>query len=198
MFSLSRSSLSGAISRSATHVVKRWKSQKTVEVTLRANVQGLGKPGDIVNVAAGRMRNQLYPMRLANYIDKNAQHYQAAAVAGQTAMQSAQEVNKIYQQAAKKEQRIVQLQELRHRLQALPPLVFSRAVNEVLPGSKTIFGSVQAEDVIKELKEKHGVVVESNKVTVHGSKIKSVGESWARVDLGDLGSVELKVVVERR
>ena len=44
---------------------------------------------------AGRMRNQLYPMRLANYIDKNAQHYKAAAVAGQTAMQSAQEVNKV-------------------------------------------------------------------------------------------------------
>lgn len=88
------------------------------------------------------------------------------------------------------------MQDLRNRLQALPPLVFSRAVNEVLPGSKTIFGSVQAEDVIKELKEKHGIVVD--KVAVQGTKIKSVGDSWARVDLADLGTVELKVVVERR
>lgn len=78
----------------------------------------------------------------------------------------------------------------------MPALTFSRAVNEVLPGSKTIFGSVQAEDVIKELKEKHGIVVD--KVTVNGTKIKSIGDSWARVDLADLGTVELKVVVERR
>ncbi|KAG0082345.1 hypothetical protein BKA57DRAFT_456171 [Linnemannia elongata] len=195
MFSVSRSSLSSA-SRSATHVVKRWKSQKSIEVTLRANVQGLGKPGDVVNVAVGRMRNQLYPMRLANYIDKNAQHFKEATIAGQNALQQIQEINKAHQQAVKKEQRIVHLQDLRNRLQALPPLVFSRAVNEVLPGSKTIFGSVQAEDVIKELKEKHGIVVD--KVAVQGTKIKSVGDSWARVDLADLGTVELKVVVERR
>ncbi|KAK5814405.1 hypothetical protein F5H01DRAFT_346562 [Linnemannia elongata] len=195
MFSISRSSLSSA-SRSATHVVKRWKSQKSIEVTLRANVQGLGKPGDVVNVAVGRMRNQLYPMRLANYIDKNAQHFKEATIAGQNALQQIQEINKAHQQAVKKEQRIVHLQDLRNRLQALPPLVFSRAVNEVLPGSKTIFGSVQAEDVIKELKEKHGIVVD--KVAVQGTKIKSVGDSWARVDLADLGTVELKVVVERR
>ena len=142
------------------------------------------------------MRNRLYPFRLANYIDKNAQHIREAAQADQNAIKSAQEMNKVYQQTIKKEQRIIQLQELRNRLQALPPLVFSRAVNEVLPGSKSIFGSVQAEDVISELKEKHGVIVD--KVTVKGTKIKSVGDSWARVDLGDLGTVELKVVVERR
>ncbi|KAG0381145.1 hypothetical protein BGX24_009092 [Mortierella sp. AD032] len=188
MFSISRSSLS-TVSRSATHVVKRWKSQKSIEVTLRANVQGLGKP-------AGRMRNQLYPMRLANYINKNAQHFQEATIAGQNALQQIQEISKAHQQAVKKEQRIVHLQDLRNRLQSLPPLVFSRAVNEVLPGSKTIFGSVQAEDVIKELKEKHGIVID--KVSVQGTKIKSVGDSWARVDLADLGFVELKVVVERR
>ncbi|GJJ74701.1 large subunit ribosomal protein L9 [Entomortierella parvispora] len=192
MFSASRSSLTGTI-RSATHVVKRWKS---IEVTLRANVEGLGKPGDVVNVSAGRMRNRLYPFRLANYIDKNAQNFRQAAEADKNAAQTAQEMNKVYQQTIKKEQRILQLQELRNRLQALPALTFSRAVNEVLPGSKTIFGSVQAEDVIKELKEKHGIVVD--KVTVNGTKIKSIGDSWARVDLGDLGTVELKVVVERR
>ncbi|KAF8941853.1 hypothetical protein BGZ47_007131 [Haplosporangium gracile] len=195
MFSVSRSSLS-TVSRSTIHVVKRWKSQKSIEVTLRANVLGLGKPGDVVNVAVGRMRNQLYPMRLANYIDKNAQHFKEATIAGQNALQQIQEINKAHQQAVKKEQRIVHLQDIRNRLQALPPLVFSRAVNEVLPGSKTIFGSVQAEDVIKELKEKHGIVVD--KVAVQGTKIKSVGDSWARVDLADLGTVELKVVVERR
>ncbi|KAG0294460.1 hypothetical protein BGZ96_001119 [Linnemannia gamsii] len=195
MFSISRSSFS-TVSRSATHVVKRWKSQKSIEVTLRANVQGLGKPGDVVNVAVGRMRNQLYPMRLANYIDKNAQHFKEATIAGENVLQQIQEINKAQQQAVKKEQRIVHLQDLRNRLQALPPLVFSRAVNEVLPGSKTIFGSVLAEDVIKELKEKHGIVVD--KVAVQGTKIKSVGDSWARVDLADLGTVELKVVVERR
>ncbi|KAF9385035.1 hypothetical protein CPB97_005185 [Podila verticillata] len=200
MFSVSRSTLFTAASKSSgqlsSHIVKRWKSQKSVEVTLRANVQGLGKPGDVVTVAPGRMRNQLYPMRLANYIDKNAQIIKDATVAGQSALKSAQEATQAYQQAAKKEQRIVQLQELRHRLQALGPLVFARAVNEILPGSKTIFGSVQAEDVVRELKEKHGINVD--KVTVQGTKIKSVGDSWARVDLGDLGHVELKVVVERK
>ncbi|KAG0257785.1 hypothetical protein BG011_003763 [Mortierella polycephala] len=193
MFSISRtsSSLAGTVSRSATHVVKRWKSQKTIEVTLRANVQGLGKP-------AGRMRNRLYPMRLANYIDRNAQIIHKDNLAEQHAVQNAQEINMTYQQAAKKEKRIVHLQELRNRLQAVPALVFSRAVNEVLPGSKSIFGSVQAEDVLKELKEKHGINVEKDKLTVQGTKIKSVGESWAQVDLGDMGSVKLKIVVERR
>ncbi|KAI1314546.1 hypothetical protein EDD11_002021 [Mortierella claussenii] len=199
MFSISRtSSLSGAVNRSATHIVKRWKSQKSINVTLRANVQGLGKPGDVVSVAPGRMRNQLYPMRFANYIDRNAHHFKEATIAGENAIKSAQEANKVNQQVAKKEQRIVQLQELRHRLEALPPLVFMRAVNEVLPGSKAIFGSVQAEDVIKELKEKHGVIVDHTKVSVQGTKIKSIGDSWARVDLGDLGHVQLKIAVERR
>ncbi|KAG0330224.1 hypothetical protein BGZ99_007085 [Dissophora globulifera] len=195
MFAASRSSLSKATNSSVTFIAKRWKSSKSIEVTLRANVQGLGKPGDVVNVAPGRMRNQLYPLRLANYVDKNAQHFKEAIIAGQDALKSAQEMDKVYQQSVKKEQRIVHLQELRHRLQALPPLVFTRAVNEVLPGSKTIFGSVQAEDVIKELKGKHGIIVD--KVVVNGTKIKTVGDSWARVDLGELGTVELKVVVER-
>ncbi|KAG0005753.1 hypothetical protein BGZ80_005881 [Entomortierella chlamydospora] len=163
-----------------------------------AEVRGLGKQGDVVSVAPGLMRNRLLPMRFARYIDRNARHIRAEAIAGQDALKSAQEVNKAYQQTIKREQRIVQLQELRHRLQVLPPLVFSRAVNEVLPGSKTIFGSVQAEDVVKELKEKHGIVVDHSKVTVNGTKIKSIGDSWARIDLGELGSVELKVVVERR
>ncbi|KAG0343567.1 hypothetical protein BG004_005209 [Podila humilis] len=200
MFSITRPSLVAATSKSSgqlsSHIVKRWKSQKSIEVTLRANVQGLGKPGDIVNVAPGRMRNQLYPLRLANYIDRNAQIIKDATVAGQSAIKSVQEATQAYQQAAKKEQRIVQLQELRHRLQVLGPLVFARAVNEILPGSKTIFGSVQAEDVVRELKEKYGINVD--KVTVQGTKIKTVGESWARVDLGDLGHVELKVVVEKK
>ncbi|KAF9363041.1 hypothetical protein BGX34_005018 [Mortierella sp. NVP85] len=196
MFSAGRSSLSRAASRSAVHIVKRWKTQKSIEVTLRANVAGLGKPGDIVNVAPGRMRNRLYPIGLASYIDKNAQSHQAAIMAEQTALEHVREAEMAHQKTHKREQRLVQLQELRNRLQALPPLVFTRAVNEVLPGSKTIFGSVQAEDVIKELKEKHNIAVD--KVTVNGTKIKTIGESWARVDLGDMGSVELKVVVERR
>ncbi|KAF9436872.1 hypothetical protein BGZ76_002714 [Entomortierella beljakovae] len=198
MFSINKSLLSGSINRSATHVVKRWKSQKSIEVTLRANVQGLGKPGDVVSVAPGRMRNRLLPMRFASYIDRNAHHIMDANIAGQDALKNAQEVTKVYQQAVKKEQRIIQLQEMRNQLQALPPLVFARAVNEILPGSKTIFGSVQAEDVVKELKNKHGIIVDHNKLTVNGTKIKSLGDSWARVDLGDLGFVELKVTVERR
>ncbi|KAF9116122.1 hypothetical protein BGX27_004705 [Mortierella sp. AM989] len=198
MFSITKSSLSGAVSRSATHVVKRWKSRKSIEVTLKANVSGLGKPGDIVSVAPGLMRNRLFPMSFASYIDRNAHHVREATIAGQDALKNVQEVNKVYQQTIKKEQRIIHLQELRHNLEVLPPLVFSRAVNEVLPGSRTIFGSVQAEDVAKELKEKHGITVDLKKVTVNGTKIKSIGDSWAKIDLGELGSVELKVVVERR
>ncbi|KAF9908130.1 hypothetical protein BX616_000234 [Lobosporangium transversale] len=198
MFSINKSSLSRVAYRSTTNVVKRWKSQKSIEVTLRANVQGLGKPGDVVTVGPGRMRNQLYPFRLANYNNKRAQQFKAETSPGQDAFKVAQEANKVYQQTVKKEQRIIQLQELRHRLQALPSLVFTRAVNEVLPGSKSIFGSVQAEDVVKELKEKHGILVDHTKVTVNGTKIKTLGESRARVDLGDLGRVELKILVERR
>ena len=43
---------------------------------------------------AGRMRNKLYPMRLANYIDKNAQYIKDALIAGQDTMKIAQEANK--------------------------------------------------------------------------------------------------------
>lgn len=43
------------------------------------------------------MRNQLYPMRLANYIDKNAQHFKEATIAGQNALQQIQEINKVGQ-----------------------------------------------------------------------------------------------------
>lgn len=41
------------------------------------------------------MRNQLYPMRLASYIDKNAQIIKDATVAGQSAMKSAQEATQV-------------------------------------------------------------------------------------------------------
>lgn len=44
---------------------------------------------------AGRMRNQLYPMRLASYVDKNAQIIKDATVAGQSAMKSAQEATQV-------------------------------------------------------------------------------------------------------
>ncbi|KAG0225534.1 hypothetical protein BGW41_004673 [Actinomortierella wolfii] len=174
MFSASRSQLTPFFRNSAAFVAKRYKSQKVIDVTLRANVEGLGKPGDVVSVKPGRMRNQLYPMRLADYIDKNAA-----------------------EQSAKKERHIVELQQLKNKLEKLGPLVFVRAVNEVVPGSKTIFGSVAAEDVVKELKDKHGIHLHQ-KVSVQGTKIKSTGEFWARVDLADLGTVELKVVVEKR
>ncbi|KAF9409999.1 hypothetical protein BGZ94_001787 [Podila epigama] len=200
MFAIARTSAFTTAARPMaqlpSHMAKRWKSQKTIEVTLRANVQGLGKKGDIVTVAPGRMRNQLYPIRLADYVDRNAKFIKQAALAGENAKENVQAAAREYERTVKKEKRIIQLQELRHRLEALGPLVFTRAVNEVLPGSKSIFGSVQAEDVVRELKEKYGINVD--KVTVQGTKIKSIGESWARVDLGDLGHVQLNVVVERK
>ncbi|KAG0227202.1 hypothetical protein B0O80DRAFT_445545 [Mortierella sp. GBAus27b] len=197
MFSATRTALAGAASRPATLVAKRWKSGKSIEVSLRANIQGLGKPGDIVMVAPGRMRNRLYPMRLAAYIDKRVEISRAAIAAEQDALKQVQQVDKAHRQAHKKEQRAIQLMALHKQLQMLPPLVFSRAVNEVLPGSKIIFGSVQAEDVIKELKDKYNIAVD--KVTVQGTKIKTIGPSWARVDLGgDVGTVELQIIVERR
>ncbi|KAG0233110.1 hypothetical protein BGW42_007698 [Actinomortierella wolfii] len=197
MFSASRSQLTPFFRNSAAFVAKRYKSQKVIDVTLRANVEGLGKPGDVVSVKPGRMRNQLYPMRLADYIDKNARAALSATIESQDAASRLKSINEAAEQSAKKERHIVELQQLKNKLEKLGPLVFVRAVNEVVPGSKTIFGSVAAEDVVKELKDKHGIHLHQ-KVSVQGTKIKSTGKFWARVDLADLGTVELKVVVEKR
>ncbi|KAG0261976.1 hypothetical protein DFQ27_002692 [Actinomortierella ambigua] len=197
MFSASRSQLTPLFRHSAANIAKRNKSTKAIDVTLRANVEGLGKPGDVVSVKPGRMRNQLYPMRLASYIDKNARAAISASIETQDAASRLKSINEAAQQSAKKERHIVELQQLKNKLERLDPLVFVRAVNEVAPGSTTIFGSVAAEDVVKELKDKHGINLHQ-KLTVQGTKIKSTGEFWARVDLADLGTVDLKVVVQKR
>lgn len=48
-----------------------------------------------VQSKAGRMRNRLYPIGLASYIDKNAQSHKAAIVAEQRAMEHVQEADKV-------------------------------------------------------------------------------------------------------
>lgn len=144
-----------------------------MEVILRAAVENLGHPGDIVNVSPGYGRNYLLPRGLAY----------AATPGNKKRME--QERQRL--EAAETSRRAAASQ-LAERLEQVS-LTFSARVGD----EGKLFGSVTASDIVHQL-ESQGFTVEKRQVDLH-EPIRSLGVYRVPIRLHADVKPEIKVWV---
>ena len=144
-----------------------------MEVILRAAVENLGHPGDIVNVSPGYGRNYLLPRGLAY----------AATPGNKKRME--QERQRL--EAAETSRRATASQ-LAERLEQVS-LTFSARVGD----EGKLFGSVTASDIVHQL-ESQGFAVEKRQVDLH-EPIRSLGVYRVPIRLHADVKPEIKVWV---
>lgn len=146
-----------------------------MKVVLRKDVPGLGKAGDIKNVADGYARNYLIPRGLA-------------AVATPGAIKQAEQERVAEVERARRLQE--EARELAQKL-AAHPLTFKARAGE---GDK-LYGSITSADIAQAIQEATGLEVDKRKVLLE-RPIRELGEHTVTVKLhGDVVS-QVKVVVE--
>lgn len=126
-----------------------------MKVILRSDIHGLGKRGDIVEVADGHGRNYLLPRGLAISASEGA----------------------VAQAAAMRRRRDLRDAADRDAARTVADVLSSKVVEiKVKAGAEgRLYGSVSAADVVEAVEAQTGVVLDRKKIAVP-SHIKSVGE----------------------
>lgn len=147
-----------------------------MKVVLRKDVPGLGKAGDIKNVADGYARNYLIPRGLA-------------AVATPGAIKQAEQERVAEVERARRLQQ--EAKELAQKLSNQTLIFKARAGEE-----DRLYGSITSADIAEAIQEATGLEVDKRKVLLE-RPIRQLGEHTVTVKLhGDVVS-EVKVIVER-
>ena len=143
-----------------------------MEVILTEEVEGLGEPGKIVNVAPGYARNYLVPRKLAIYADASKK--------------KELEHNKL------------RLERKRQKLQTAAQSTAQRIGAQAItiethagPGGR-LFGSVTSIDIADALKAQFGETVDRRKIHLH-EPIRSLGSH--EVDIQLIGDTRATVTV---
>lgn len=144
-----------------------------MKIVLRADVETLGKKGDLLEVAPGYARNYLVPRGLAMFASKGAEK-QAASMRRSRDVRDARERESAQALAA--------------RLASVPVLVEARAGE----GGK-LFGSVTAADIAAAIFATTGVELDRRKVSLE-EPIKALGPAEVEVTLHS--AVRVAVMVE--
>ena len=143
-----------------------------MKVLLRIDVEGLGRTGDLVEVARGYARNYLVPQGLA-----------VAAGSGMAAQAEAMQRKRALQAAADKSD----AEESAARLEGLVLQVTAKASEE-----GRLFGSVGVAEVASALVDQFGLEVDRRQVS--GDPVKDLGTHSFTVQLHP--EVDLQVSVE--
>lgn len=184
-------------------------------------------PGSLQAVKPGRMRNQLKPQGLAEYVVRGVgpallsrpelvgpSHWRLY-LNGSSPVSMTQNIDytTLSEYEGKKPQiPAIDLEALRQKLAALPPLVFRRRARAQVTGLAAdpkmmpIFGSVTANDVAKHISDEHAMalVPPDAIVTLLGpgrtpiTKIKSLGSWDATVRLKTGETVPLIVQIDKQ
>lgn len=144
-----------------------------MRVILMADIQRLGKVGDVVQVKEGYGRNFLIPQRLA--LKADPKNIKAMGHLKQMAQRKAQRQQREVQQLA---EAVASVQ-----------LTFMRQVGE----EGKLFGSVTNIDIQEEL-VKAGIQLERKQILLK-EPIKTLGEHEVKVKIGPAQQVDLKVSV---
>lgn len=133
-----------------------------MKVILRADINGLGKRGDIVDVSDGHGRNYLLPRGLGIKASDGA----------------------LAQAAAMRRRRDLRDAADREAAQTVASGLVAKVVDikAKAGGEGRLFGSVTAADVVKAVESQAGVVLDRRQVTVP-DHIKTVGEHHVTVKL---------------
>jgi large subunit ribosomal protein L9 len=142
-----------------------------MKVLLRSDVDGVGKRGDIIDVAGGFARNHLLPAGKA-----------IVASDGVEAQASAMRRSRDLKDARDREGSETVAKTLVGNTITIP----ARAANERL------FGSVSAADIVRHAEEQTGAVIDRHDLVLE-EPIKTVGEHNVRVEL--IGGVVFELTV---
>ena len=143
-----------------------------MKVLLRTDVDGVGKRGDILDVAGGFARNHLLPAGKA-----------IAATDGVEAQASAMRRSRDLKDARDREGSETVARTLVGNTVTIP----ARAANERL------FGSVSAADIVRHVEEQTGAVIDRHDLVLD-EPIKTVGVHSVRVEL--VGGVVFELTVD--
>lgn len=147
-----------------------------MEVILKKQVKGLGKPGELVKVSDGYARNFLLPKKLAV----------PATVDNRKAIE-----NRAKDEAKKKERQHRKRQELVERIENL-----TCSIQKQVSEDNRIFGSVSQVDVLKCLKE-NDIDLEKKQILLD-KPIKSLGVHPVKIRLGKGLEAVLKIWIEKK
>ncbi len=146
-----------------------------MKVILKEKVESLGDIGDIVTVKDGYGRNYLIPKGLAVRADsrnvKIVEHHK-----------------RMLEQKRKKY--LEQMEELASKLNKTTIKISRKIADET-----KIFGSVNVPDIVKALKDQHGIEVEKKQVKLE-KPIKEVGEFFVPVKVESGIEAKVRIVVE--
>ncbi|KAJ2882945.1 poly(A)-binding protein binding protein [Coemansia aciculifera] len=182
--------------RSPVLILQRGLKKKAkIPITLLKDIPRVGQAGAVVHVHKAYMRHELYPKRLADYV---------IARVGPLDRSKAVEVitPDLSQEQASRQEKVHSLalrnQETLGRIVRLEPIVFERSVvvaeSGTEEGTQAIYGSLTKADVLKELADAHGIVIDKEALTMD-EKIKSVGEYTCVVKLIYAGQASFKAIV---
>jgi len=143
-----------------------------MKVLLRSDVDGVGKRGDIIDVAGGFARNHLLPAGKA-----------IPASGGVEAQAAAMRTSRDLRDARDREGS----ETVAKTLVGNTITIAARAANDRL------FGSVGAADIVRHVEEQTGAVIDRHDLVLE-EPIKSVGEHNVRVEL--VGGVVFELTVD--
>lgn len=144
-----------------------------MKVILLQNVKGLGKAGDIKEVAEGYARNFLIVRKLAE-------------IASESGVRRVETIKKV--EAEKNQMDLQKTQELADQLDGKAVTILAKNKDGKL------FGSVHAKDVAKELKKENIIV--SEKSIMLPEPIKELGEYEVKIELDHNIEAMIMVIVE--
>lgn len=145
-----------------------------MEVILQQDVKGLGKKGDVVNVADGYGRNFLLPRGLA--VPATAGNIKQVDIEKET-------------QRQKRERELQEAQEIAARIQG-QKLHIATKVGE----SGKLFGSITSQEIAERLKRQYKVEIDKRKIELE-EPIKSVGKHPVKIKIHPKVQVEITVQV---
>ncbi|KAG8901633.1 hypothetical protein FRB99_005193, partial [Tulasnella sp. 403] len=173
------------------------------------DVPGLGEFGSLQWVNPGRMRNDLFPKGLANYVVKGV----PLPVLERPGQRTQLRLNP----NASSDFRPVDFAKLKAKLESIPPVVIKRRAITSMPGdasssstSQAIFGSVTPSDLAQALYDAHGLVLtppnaavsiptlEKDETTgqkAQSGKIKTLGTFVGNAALKEGGDVRFKFTI---
>ncbi|TPX59136.1 hypothetical protein PhCBS80983_g02666 [Powellomyces hirtus] len=204
-----------ALRPQAVHLVSAQRtkfSKPDIHVFMRDNVPGIGEKGEITLVNLAQARNYLVPFGLAYYVPRikgkpilpegwepriredDVVLETIVPAFSSVKIEQRQTLNETSVAAgtATREKRIELDSEKHSALLAIKNLTFDRV--KMRADSTRIYGSVTPEDIVVELLDKYGVVLEKEAVQL-GERIKDVGTHSVHVALDPLPPVELQIVV---
>lgn len=145
-----------------------------MKIILIKNIEGLGKIGDIKEVAGGYARNFLLPQKLAE-------------PATESAIKKAADLAK--KKISEKKEKLSEIETLIKKLKGRTVKIKAKEKDGKL------FGSIGAKEIATALKKMKIEI--AKKSIIMEKSIKKIGEKEIRIKLGKKTEVEIKVVVEK-